>query len=64
MKVLFLLTLLSYRVVSLIVPGTGLVSGDKAVQVVIFEHTSLGTGGLVLNHPTPIRLRDLADTSV
>ncbi len=59
MKVLFLMRLLSCRVVSFIVPGTGLVSRDKAVQVVIFEHTSLGTGGLVLNCPTPIRLRDL-----
>lgn len=44
---------------ALILPGTGLVSKNGGVQVVIFEHTSLGTGGLVLNQPTPISLRDL-----
>lgn len=51
---------------SLILPGTGLISTRKGnsgnispVEVVIFEHTPLGTGGLVLNQPTPIRLNDL-----
>lgn len=41
-------------------PGLGLISKDGSMQVVIFEHTeSYGTGGLVLNQPTPLRLKDL-----
>jgi putative transcriptional regulator len=28
-------------------------------RILIFEHTALGTGGLVLNRPTPMKLRDL-----
>lgn len=44
-------------------PGVGLtaVTGGGLTQqrVLVFEHTPRGTGGLVLNQPTPIRLRDL-----
>lgn len=41
-------------------PGVGLRSRDGSMLVVIFEHTEqFGTGGLVLNQPTPLRLRDL-----
>ena len=41
-------------------PGVGLRSKDGSMQVVIFEHTeSYGTGGLVINQPTPLRLKDL-----
>mmetsp|Transcript_6161 Transcript_6161/g.12466 ORF Transcript_6161/g.12466 Transcript_6161/m.12466 type:complete len:205 (+) Transcript_6161:159-773(+) len=49
-----------------IVPGTGLQAtrlrkGDiSLVQIVVFEHTEHGTGGLVLNKPAPILLRDIA----
>lgn len=32
---------------------------SSAEQVVIFEHTSHGAGGLVLNRPTPVTLQDL-----
>jgi putative transcriptional regulator len=31
----------------------------SAERILIFEHTPSGTGGLVLNQPTPIKLRDL-----
>jgi len=53
-------------------PGMGFASAPKArdgqvsrsspvLRVVVFEHTSqYGTGGLVYNQPTPIRLKDLA----
>lgn len=45
-------------------PGSGLVSlsndNPLAERVLIFEHTPQGTGGLVLNQPTPIRLADLS----
>jgi hypothetical protein len=48
---------------SIIEPGTGLKSKRKTdttlEEVLIFEHTELGTGGLVLNRPTPCLLRDL-----
>jgi len=52
-------------------PGVGLTSTSKKnaddaggpttteQRVLIFEHTPRGTGGLVLNQPTPVRLRDL-----
>lgn len=41
-------------------PGVGLRSADGSMHVVIFEHTeSYGTGALVLNQPTPLRLKDL-----
>jgi len=44
-------------------PGVGLTSvvtgGAVEERVLIFEHTPRGTGGLVLNQPTPIRLKDL-----
>ncbi len=51
-----------------IIPGTALTysplssrssSISTTEHVVIFEHTSHGAGGLVLNRPTPIVLRDL-----
>lgn len=62
LRTLFLLVSFCLQLATaLILPGTGLVSTNNAVdlQVVIFEHTPLGTGGLVLNQPTPICLRDL-----
>lgn len=62
MTLAILVLLLPYHGLSLILPGTGLVSRHSispAVQIVVFEHTLFGTGGLVLNQPTPIRLRDL-----
>lgn len=41
-------------------PGVGLRSKDGSMHVVLFEHTDHhGTGGLVLNQPTPLRLKDL-----
>ncbi|CAM9201392.1 unnamed protein product, partial [Heterosigma akashiwo] len=46
-------------------PGTGLRSTNKSskwdfpIEVLIFEHTEHGSGGLVLNQPTPVFLRDL-----
>ena len=41
-------------------PGVGLCSRDGSMQVMLFEHTDQhGSGGLVLNQPTPLRLRDL-----
>lgn len=42
-----------------ICPGVGL-EGTDGTEVVIFEHTSMGTGGLVLNQPTPVLLKDLS----
>ena len=48
---------------SAIHPGTGLVSKRRRdaglEEVLIFEHTERGTGGLVLNQPTPCLLQDL-----
>jgi putative AlgH/UPF0301 family transcriptional regulator len=41
-----------------ICPGTGLLSQDN-VQIVIFEHTEMGTGGLILNCPTPLSMGHL-----
>ena len=40
-------------------PGCGLISKDFNVEVVIFEHTEMGTGGLVLNCPTPLTIGSL-----
>jgi hypothetical protein len=40
-------------------PGTGLRSKKSNDQVVIFEHTDHGTGGLVLNCPTPLCIGEL-----
>eukprot|EP00339_Tiarina_fusa_P020362 CAMPEP_0117045286 /NCGR_PEP_ID=MMETSP0472-20121206/31329_1 /TAXON_ID=693140 ORGANISM="Tiarina fusus, Strain LIS" /NCGR_SAMPLE_ID=MMETSP0472 /ASSEMBLY_ACC=CAM_ASM_000603 /LENGTH=192 /DNA_ID=CAMNT_0004757229 /DNA_START=73 /DNA_END=651 /DNA_ORIENTATION=+ len=40
-------------------PGTGLRSKDSAVEVVIFEHTENGTGGLVLNCAAPLNIGSL-----
>lgn len=41
-------------------PGVGLRSRDGKTHVVLFEHTpEHGTGGLVLNQATPLRLKDL-----
>uniref|UniRef100_A0A7S4JIZ4 Uncharacterized protein n=1 Tax=Odontella aurita TaxID=265563 RepID=A0A7S4JIZ4_9STRA len=48
-----------YSQPSVISPGIGL-EGRDGTEVVIFEHTSFGTGGLVLNRPTPVLLKDLA----
>lgn len=42
-----------------ITPGTGLWSKKTNDQVVIFEHTDHGTGGLVLNCPTPLCIGQL-----
>ena len=54
-------------------PGVGLISGARrrrAVdpiatdeEVLIFEHTHMGSGGLVLNRPTPLRLKDLSSAA-
>ncbi len=64
-----LVVLIGHRHVSAfspqILPGTGLLStrsrtGVSSVEVVVFEHTEHGTGGLVLNRPAPILLRDIA----
>eukprot|EP00525_Craspedostauros_australis_P007836 CAMPEP_0198111852 /NCGR_PEP_ID=MMETSP1442-20131203/3784_1 /TAXON_ID= /ORGANISM="Craspedostauros australis, Strain CCMP3328" /LENGTH=213 /DNA_ID=CAMNT_0043768451 /DNA_START=464 /DNA_END=1105 /DNA_ORIENTATION=- len=41
----------------IIEPGLGLQHNGQ--NVVVFEHTAMGTGGLVLNSPTPVRLGDL-----
>ena len=35
------------------------VARTRNTEVLLFEHTDMGTGGLVLNCPTPIRLRDI-----
>ena len=51
----------------LIRPGTGLRSTSKSAgksfaggeEIVIFEHTEMGTGGLVLNCPTPLNIGNL-----
>lgn len=40
-------------------PGIGLTSKATGEQVIVFEHTSVGTGGLVYNRPTPLRINDL-----
>ena len=41
-------------------PGVGFRSRDGSMHVVLFEHTEqYGSGGLVLNQPTPLRLKDL-----
>jgi len=41
-------------------PGVGFRSRDGSMQVVLFEHTEqYGSGGLVLNQPTPLRVKDL-----
>jgi putative AlgH/UPF0301 family transcriptional regulator len=40
-------------------PGTGLRSKDSAVEVVVFEHTENGTGGLVLNCAAPLNIGSL-----
>eukprot|EP00977_Amphora_coffeiformis_P020576 scaffold8374_cov175-Amphora_coffeaeformis.AAC.15 len=41
-------------------PGIGFRSRDGSMRVVLFEHTEQnGSGGLVLNQPTPLRLKDL-----
>ena len=40
-------------------PGVGFVSRKNGERVVIFEHTEVGTGGLVWNRPTPVLLGDL-----
>ena len=42
-----------------ICPGTGLYSLKTNTRVVIFEHTIHGTGGLVLNCPTPLCIGQL-----
>lgn len=42
-----------------IAPGTGLRSQTTNDQIVIFEHTDYGTGGLVLNCPTPLCIGQL-----
>jgi hypothetical protein len=40
-----------------ICPGTGLTRDN--LEIVIFEHTEMGTGGLVLNCPTPLTMERL-----
>jgi hypothetical protein len=41
-------------------PGVGIRSRDGSTHVLLFEHTpEHGTGGLVLNQATPLRLKDL-----
>lgn len=40
-----------------ICPGTGLTRDHQ--EIVIFEHTEMGTGGLVLNCPTPLTMERL-----
>jgi len=40
-------------------PGIGLVGKDGAERLVVFEHTPRGTGALVYNQPTPVKLSDL-----
>ena len=40
-----------------ICPGTGLTRDH--LEIVIFEHTEMGTGGLVLNCPTPLTMERL-----
>ena len=68
-RALGLLGLLAQRfcVSFTIEPGTGLISAKNTSnknhvveRVLIFEHTSQGTGGLVPHQPTPIRLKDLS----
>ena len=43
-------------------PGIGLTRRGTAAggdEIVIFEHTEMGSGGLVLNCPTPVLLKDI-----
>ena len=42
-----------------IVPGMGLISPRTKAEIVIFEHTIMGTGGLVYNCPTPLSMGQL-----
>ena len=60
MKLFNFVLLLSCVKALVLEPGTGMRSSDGKMQVVLFEHTErYGTGGLVLNQPTPLRLKDL-----
>lgn len=49
----------------ILAPGIGLTKsyddrGSRATtEVLLFEHTAMGTGGLVFNCPTPLRLKDI-----
>ena len=42
-----------------IAPGIGLSSPKTNMEIVIFEHTEMGTGGLVHNCPTPLSMGEL-----
>ena len=60
MGALLMLLILVTRAYSyLICPGTGLRSRTSNEEIIIFEHTEMGTGGLVLNCPTPLKIGNL-----
>ena len=61
--VCLIVLLVELAAASVIRPGIGLTTrrgtaagGD---EIVIFEHTEMGSGGLVLNCPTPVLLKDI-----
>jgi hypothetical protein len=56
---LTLASLFSFTNSCVLGPGIGLCSKNASVEIVIFEHTENGTGGLVLNCAAPLKIGSL-----